>query len=62
MDADSGKIIASKTRSILITDSLTKLMTLYVISQAIKDQQIHLDDKVHISKTAGNDVPVCLLR
>jgi len=53
MDADSGKIIASKNMDKSMPPaSLTKLMTLYIISQAIKDNQIKLDDTVHISKSA----------
>ena len=53
MDADSGKILASKNADkTLPPASLTKLMTSYVISEAIKQGQIHLDDKVRISKTA----------
>ncbi len=53
MDADSGKILASKEADkALPPASLTKLMTLYVISEALKQGQIHLDDPVRISKTA----------
>lgn len=32
--------------------SLTKMMTLYIISSALKNEQIHLDDEVRISKKA----------
>jgi D-alanyl-D-alanine carboxypeptidase (penicillin-binding protein 5/6) len=32
--------------------SLTKLMTLYVVSNALKNGQIHLDDQVRVSKKA----------
>ena len=53
MDADSGKILTSKNPDAAMPPaSLTKLMTSYVISQAIKQGQIHLDDPVRISKTA----------
>ena len=53
MDADSGKILASKNADKdLPPASLTKLMTSYVISEALKQGQIHLDDQVRISKTA----------
>ena len=53
MDADSMKMIASKNMDVhLPPASLTKLMTLYVVSNALKSGQIHLDDKVRISKKA----------
>jgi D-alanyl-D-alanine carboxypeptidase (penicillin-binding protein 5/6) len=71
LDATSGKILAEKNPDIRIPPaSLTKLMSLYVISSAIKNGQIHWDDKVRIStkawKTegsrmfvkAGEEVPV----
>ncbi|MFN7098723.1 MAG: D-alanyl-D-alanine carboxypeptidase family protein, partial [Gammaproteobacteria bacterium] len=53
MDADSGKIIAAKNPDVhMAPASLTKLMTLYVVSNALKNGQIHLDDQVRISKKA----------
>lgn len=53
MDADSMHIIASKNADQRLPPaSLTKLMTLYVVSNALKNGQIHLDDKVRISKKA----------
>lgn len=71
MDATSGKILAQKNSDDRMPPaSLTKLMSLYIISTAIKAGQIHLDDKVRIStkawKTegsrmfvkAGDEVPV----
>lgn len=71
MDATSGKILAQKNADNRMPPaSLTKLMSLYIISSAIKNGQIHLDDKVRIStkawKTegsrmfvkAGDEVPV----
>lgn len=71
MDATSGKILAQKDADTRLPPaSLTKLMSLYIISSAIKNGQIHLDDKVRIStkawKTegsrmfvkAGDEVPV----
>lgn len=71
MDATSGKILAQKNPDQRMPPaSLTKLMSLYIISSAIKNGQIHADDKVRIStkawKTegsrmfikAGDDVPV----
>ncbi|MCB1827250.1 MAG: D-alanyl-D-alanine carboxypeptidase [Coxiellaceae bacterium] len=53
MDANSGAIIAQKNmQERLPPASLTKLMTLYVTSEALAQGQINLDDKVHISKEA----------
>lgn len=71
MDATSGKIIAQKGADIRLPPaSLTKLMSLYIISAAIKSGQIKMDEKVRVStkawKTegsrmfvkAGDEVPV----
>lgn len=53
MDANSGTIIAEKNmHKRMPPASLTKLMTLYVTSQALSQGQISLDSKVRISKKA----------
>ena len=53
IDANSGKILAEKnSEEPLPPASLTKMMTLYVISNALKQGQIHLTDLVHISQEA----------
>ncbi|MDF1757642.1 MAG: D-alanyl-D-alanine carboxypeptidase [Legionellaceae bacterium] len=53
IDANSGKVIAEKnSEQRLPPASLTKLMTLYVVSKALDNQQIHLEDNVRISKAA----------
>lgn len=53
MDANSGTIIAEKNmHKKMPPASLTKLMTLYVVSQAIANKQVSLDDTVRISKEA----------
>lgn len=53
IDVDSGKIIAEKNSlQRLPPASLTKMMTLYVVSRALKAGQIHLSDTVRISQTA----------
>lgn len=53
IDANSGKIIAEKnSEDELPPASLTKIMTLYVISNALKNEQIHLTDMVRISREA----------
>lgn len=53
MDANSGKVLAEKNADVRMQPaSLTKLMTMYVISNALKNGTIHNDDKVRISKKA----------
>jgi D-alanyl-D-alanine carboxypeptidase (penicillin-binding protein 5/6) len=53
IDADSGKILAEKSSDEKLPPaSLTKMMTLYVISNALHTSQIHLDDSVRISEVA----------
>lgn len=53
MDANSGKIIAQKNMDKMMPPaSLTKMMTLYLISQALHNGTIKLDDTVPISKDA----------
>lgn len=53
MDANSGAILAEKDMNEKLPPaSLTKLMTLYVVSQALAQGQIRLDDKVPVSKEA----------
>lgn len=53
IDASSGKVLAEKNSDKRVAPaSLTKLMTMYVISNAIKNNSIRLDDKVRISAKA----------
>ena len=53
IDANSGKILAEKNAYAKRPPaSLTKLMTLYVVSNAIRQGRIKLDDTVRISKRA----------
>lgn len=53
MDAYSGKVLAEKNADVRMAPaSLTKLMTMYVISTALKNGTIHLNDKVRISTKA----------
>lgn len=71
IDAASGNVLAEKNADVRMAPaSLTKLMSLYIISNALKNNVIHLDDKVRISAKAwhtggsrmfvkaGDDVPV----
>lgn len=53
MDANSGMILAHKNmHQTMQPASLTKLMTLYLTFQALKNGQIHLTDNVRVSKKA----------
>ncbi|MDP3268608.1 MAG: D-alanyl-D-alanine carboxypeptidase family protein [Legionella sp.] len=53
IDVSSGKIIAEKnSEERLPPASLTKMMTLYVVSNALHNEQIHLTDSVRVSKDA----------
>jgi len=53
MDANSGRIIAEKNmHKKLQPASLTKLMTLYVASEALAQGQIKLTDKARVSESA----------
>lgn len=53
IDVNSGKIIAEKNSDEKLPPaSLTKMMTLYVISSALRNEQIHLTDLVRISQEA----------
>lgn len=53
MDAYSGQILASKNPDQRMEPaSLTKMMTSYIISSALRAGRIHLDDLVPISKAA----------
>lgn len=55
IDVNSGKIIAEKnSEQKLPPASLTKMMTLYLISDALNKQQLQLDDSVRISHNAWN--------
>ncbi len=71
MDANSGKVLASKNPDVRRAPaSLTKMMTVYIITEALNNDQIKLDDKVRVSKKAwatggsrmflklGQEVPV----
>ena len=53
MDFDSGKVIASHKADIRMEPaSLTKIMTAYVVFNELKNHNIAMDDKVHISEKA----------
>lgn len=53
MDANSGKVIASKNPDQRMSPaSLTKMMTSYILSAALDAKRVHLDDLVPISQEA----------
>lgn len=71
LDTTSGRILAQKNADDRLPPaSLTKLMSMYIISSALKAGHIHMDDKVRISEKAwrtegsrmfvkvGDEVPV----
>jgi D-alanyl-D-alanine carboxypeptidase len=58
MDARTGQILHSRNADTrLHPASLTKMMTLYVVFQAIERGEISLDTKVKISKNAASEPP-----
>lgn len=74
IDANNGYIIAQKNADMRMPPaSLTKLMTLYIIADSLRNGRIHLEDNVHVSEKAwrtggsrmfiqvGTDVPVDML-
>ncbi|MGB6977081.1 MAG: D-alanyl-D-alanine carboxypeptidase family protein [Gammaproteobacteria bacterium] len=53
MDANTGDILAQKNiDQRMAPASLTKIMTIYIIAEALRNGHIHLDDKVTVSKDA----------
>lgn len=53
IDVNSGKILAEKDSEVRLPPaSLTKMMTLYVVSNALNNDQIHLNDNVRVSRDA----------
>src|SRR5690348_649745 len=53
IDIDSGKVLAENNADVRMPPaSLTKLMSLYIVSSALKNGSIHYDDKARISTKA----------
>ncbi len=53
VDYATGKVLAAKDPDLKLPPaSMTKMMSMYVISEALKNGQIHMDDKVRISREA----------
>jgi D-alanyl-D-alanine carboxypeptidase len=58
MDARSGEVLhAENADTRLHPASLTKMMTLYVVFEAVENGEIDLDDKVTISRAAAAEPP-----
>ncbi|QGY00429.1 D-alanyl-D-alanine carboxypeptidase [Roseovarius faecimaris] len=58
MDARSGKVLHARNADTrLHPASLTKMMTLYVVFEAIENGEISLDTQVRISKHAASEPP-----
>src|SRR6056297_1722436 len=58
MDARNGKVLYARNADTrLHPASLTKMMTLYVVFEAVENGEISLDDKVRISKFAASEPP-----
>ncbi|MBE0452967.1 D-alanyl-D-alanine carboxypeptidase family protein [Roseovarius autotrophicus] len=58
MDARNGKVLYSENADTpLHPASLTKMMTLYVVFEAVENGEIGLDDMVRISANAANEPP-----
>lgn len=58
MDARSGEVLHSRNADTrLHPASLTKMMTLYVVFEAVENGEISLDTKVRISKFAASEPP-----
>ncbi|SHJ59493.1 D-alanyl-D-alanine carboxypeptidase [Shimia gijangensis] len=58
VDARSGKVLHSRNADTrLHPASLTKMMTLYVVFEAVQNGEISLDTKVRISKNAAAEPP-----
>jgi len=53
IDADSGKVLAESNPHLRLSPaSLTKMMTMYIVAEAIKNKRMSLDEKILISKKA----------
>ena len=58
MDARSGKVLHTENADTrLHPASLTKMMTLYVVFEAVENGEITLDTKIRISKKAAAEPP-----
>ncbi|MCZ7675019.1 MAG: D-alanyl-D-alanine carboxypeptidase [Roseovarius sp.] len=58
MDARSGEVLhASNADTRLHPASLTKMMTLYIVFEAVENGEIGLDDQVTISRHAASEPP-----
>ena len=53
MDADTGRILFAENADRPVPPaSVTKVLSLYLVYEAISEEKVHLDDKVRVSKKA----------
>ena len=58
MDARTGKVLHSRNADTrLHPASLTKMMTLYIVFEAVRNGEISLDTKITISRNATSEPP-----
>ena len=58
MDARTGKVLHSRNADTrLHPASLTKMMTLYIAFEAVRNKEISLDKKITISRNAAAEPP-----
>jgi D-alanyl-D-alanine carboxypeptidase (penicillin-binding protein 5/6) len=58
VDAESGKVLYSENATKLIYPaSLTKMMTLYMLFEAIESGKLSMEQKLYVSKNASNMLP-----
>jgi D-alanyl-D-alanine carboxypeptidase len=58
MNADSGDVIYSRNADMRrYPASLTKLMTLYLLFEAVEDGRLEMDDELHVSPRAAGQPP-----
>ena len=58
MNADTGDVIYSRNADLRrYPASLTKLMTLYLLFEAVQDGRLELEDELHVSRRAAGQPP-----
>lgn len=61
IDGKTGKVLhASNEKEIIYPASLTKVMTLYILFDALESGKIGMNDKFHVSKYASEALPLKL--
>ena len=61
VDGKTGKVLhASNSKEIMFPASLTKVMTMYMLFEALESGKIGMNDKFHVSKYASQALPLKL--